>query len=126
MLGPALFSEFARPELEAMCRRLQNNLYHMDGVGQLAFFDQLLDMPELDGIQWVPGAGRPRQIEWPEVMQGVYRAGKLNDVNHWRMEYFDAFARRLGIRKHCRFATVRLPLTREDEVRRWLDKWGAA
>ena len=77
MLGPEMFDEFVLPELTATCKRLGNAFYHLDGVGQLAHLDKLLKIPELKGIQWVPGAGKPVQADWPEVLRKVRDAGKL-------------------------------------------------
>jgi 5-methyltetrahydrofolate--homocysteine methyltransferase len=59
LIGPAMFDEFVKPGLADSCRRLPHSFYHLDGPGQLAHLDSLLAIAELDGIQWVPGAGQP-------------------------------------------------------------------
>lgn len=76
MIGPEMFREFVRPELAACCRRLANPFYHLDGPGQLPHLDYLLEIPELKGVQWVPGAGAPPVTEWPEVYRRIRAAGK--------------------------------------------------
>lgn len=76
MIGPEMFREFVRPELAASCRRLANPFYHLDGPGQLPHLDYLLEIPELKGVQWVPGAGAPPITEWPEVYRRIRAAGK--------------------------------------------------
>jgi 5-methyltetrahydrofolate--homocysteine methyltransferase len=49
----------------------------LDGPGQLVHLDSLLSIPELDNIQWVPGAGNPDEWNWPEVYKKIRDAGKL-------------------------------------------------
>lgn len=80
MVGPAMFAEFVKPELEAACRKLTHPFYHLDGVGQIPHLEALLAIPELEGIQWVPGAGRPEVSEWPDVYGKVRAAGKRIQV----------------------------------------------
>jgi hypothetical protein len=77
MIGPDMFDRFARPELAATCERLSNAFYHLDGKGQLAHLDSLLAIPNLKGVQWVPGAGQPGVTHWPEVYRRIREAGKL-------------------------------------------------
>jgi hypothetical protein len=77
MLSPQLFSEFAIPELTISAGRLQTCFYHLDGVGQIAHLDSILQIPLIHGIQWIPGAGRPDTSQWPQVYRKIRRAGKL-------------------------------------------------
>ncbi len=76
MIGPDMFDRFVKPELTASCRRLPHSMYHLDGVGQLAHLDSLLQIQELNGVQWVPGDGMPGVTEWPDVQRKISRAGK--------------------------------------------------
>jgi hypothetical protein len=78
MISPEMFDRFARPELEASCRKLGNPFYHLDGPGQLPHLDSLLAIPELKGIQWVPGAGQPPVTDrkWLDVYRRIRAAGK--------------------------------------------------
>lgn len=76
MISPEMFDTFAKPELEATCKKLSHTIYHLDGVGQLAHLDTLLEIEELDAVQWIPGEGKPPQAEWPEVLIKIHRAGK--------------------------------------------------
>lgn len=77
MIGTPHFDEFVKPELTACCRKLDHPFYHLDGVGQLPHLDSLLEIEELDGVQWVPGAGTRPPSEWPEVYRKIRDAGKL-------------------------------------------------
>ena len=54
MLSPEMFGEFAAPDLTRVTSFLDDSIYHLDGVEQMRFIDQLAAMPNLRGIQWNP------------------------------------------------------------------------
>ena len=95
MIGPDMFDEFVKPELEATCKKLKNAFYHLDGPGELAHLDSLLSIKELKGVQWVPGAGQRDVDEWPEVYQKIRAAGKLIQT-FASMKTFDSLVEKLG------------------------------
>ena len=95
MIGPEMFDEFVKPELAATCKKLDNPFYHLDGVGQLPHLDSLLRIPELKGVQWVPGAGKEAEGAWPEVYRKIRDAGKLIQL-FGGVEALDAVADKLG------------------------------
>jgi hypothetical protein len=95
MIGPDMFRQFVLPELERCTRRLSNAFYHLDGKGQLPHLDALLALPELRGVQWVPGDGAPGVEEWPEVQQTIRKAGKRSQ-QFFSMESFDRLVERTG------------------------------
>lgn len=80
MISPDMFDEFVRPELAATCKRLGNAFYHLDGPGELPHLDSLLSIPELKGIQWIPGAGAPDWKHWPDLYRKIMDAGKLLQI----------------------------------------------
>jgi 5-methyltetrahydrofolate--homocysteine methyltransferase len=102
MIGPDMFERFAKPELVASCHRLGNPFYHLDGPGQLPHLDSLLAIPELKGIQWVPGAGQPpvSDARWIDIYRRIRAAGKRiqfftsQDPLGWRT--LDVLAQNLG------------------------------
>ncbi len=79
MLSPRMFEEFVLPQLAEECRALDHSLYHLDGPGQLAHLELLLELPELGGIQWVPGAGNPGtgSPHWFPLYRRILEQGKL-------------------------------------------------
>jgi len=77
MISPAHFDEFVAPELEALCSWLDHVTYHLDGPGALQHLDRLLAMPDLDGIQWTPGAGQPSAVAWLPMLKKIQKAGKI-------------------------------------------------
>ena len=80
MIGPEMFDEFVKPELAASCRKLKHAFYHLDGIGQLPHLESILAIPELVGIQWIPGDGQKGPGEWADVYQRIRDAGKLVQV----------------------------------------------
>jgi len=59
MLSPAMFREFAQPYLREQCRRLDYTVYHLDGPCCAQHLEALIEIEELQAIQWTPGAGQP-------------------------------------------------------------------
>lgn len=95
MIGPEMFDEFVKPELEASCKKLDHAFYHLDGVGQLAHLDSLLAIKELKGVQWIPGTGKPQGEAWPDVYRKIFKAGKRAQfVGKWRN--FDQLVDKIG------------------------------
>lgn len=125
MIGPKMFEEFVRPELAATCRRLPCAFYHLDGVGQLPHLDPLLSIPELKGIQWVPGAGQKPCGEWPEVYEKIRRAGKLVQFLG-SLDEFDRVVDRVGSPKGFVLGTLGVAPKDRDRTLRHLERYGAA
>ena len=122
MIGPDMFDEFVKPELAAACKRLTNPFYHLDGPGQLPHLDSLLTIPELKGVQWVPGAGAPDWKHWPEVYRKIRDAGKLTQL-HGGPDVLDTVAEQLGSAERI----ILLGSARDEaEATACLAKYGAA
>ena len=71
MVSPDMFEEFILDEVKRSCKRLDRSIWHLDGVGELQHLDYLLSIEELNGIQWVPGDGKPPCHEWPGQSEGT-------------------------------------------------------
>lgn len=121
MIGPEMFDEFVRPELAASCRRMTNGFYHLDGVGQLPHLDSLLAIPELKGVQWVPGTGSPDLKHWPQVYRKIRDAGKLAQV-YGELDTLDVLAEQLGSAEGMILITG---CGDEEQARELLKKYGA-
>ena len=80
MISPDMFREFVRDELEASSRRLARCFYHLDGRGQLPHLDMILVMEQINGVQWIPGAGAPGFDHWIDVYRRIFAAGKKTQV----------------------------------------------
>ncbi len=72
-----MFRRFVLPALEEEAQFLDRSCFHLDGPDALNHLDDLLAIKSLDAIQWVSGAGNKPQIEWPEVLHKIQKAGKI-------------------------------------------------
>ena len=80
LIGKEDFEKFIIPGLMKELNFLDASIYHLDGPGALRHTDRLLEIPELNGIQWVYGAGQPSASHWIELLQKIQNAGKLIQV----------------------------------------------
>lgn len=78
MISPAMYREYMVPVLVEMCQRVSYSMYHWDGPGALAHLDPILSVPDLDMVQWTPGAGvePPDHPRWWPYYHRVLDAGK--------------------------------------------------
>ena len=83
MISPDQFREFVLPDVAEQCRRLDHSIYHLDGPGQIPHLDLLLEVEELDGIQWVPGDGNPQceALQWRPLYEKILARDKLLVLN---------------------------------------------
>lgn len=123
MIGPEMFDEFVKPELEASCRRLGNAFYHLDGPGQLPHLDSLLSIESLKGVQWIPGAGRPDLSRWPDIHRRIREAGKLIQISG-PLSVLDALAEQLGSAEGIVWLG-QVCASEEAEARAFLKRYGA-
>ena len=84
MIGPDMFRDFMGPVLREMTERLSYSMYHWDGPGALPHLDCLLELPQLDMIQWVPGAGAelPDDRRWWPLYHRMVEAGKRPFIHY--------------------------------------------
>ncbi len=80
MISAPMYRDYVLPEVERMAKWLDHSMYHLDGPGAIQHLDMLLEIPELHGIQWVPGAGAPPAKGWPELLKRIQSAGKLLNI----------------------------------------------
>ena len=81
MISAEMFRRFVVPEQQALARWLDNCIYHLDGPGAIHHLDALLEVPEIKGIQWVPGAGQPPPLDWLPLLRRIQSAGKLLHIS---------------------------------------------
>jgi hypothetical protein len=73
--------EFVDPELEAELAHFDASIFHLDGPAALRHLDALLELPGLDGVQWVYGAGQPSAAHWLPVLKRILNSGKCAYVS---------------------------------------------
>jgi hypothetical protein len=73
-----MFGDFVIPYLRQQCAFLDHSMFHLDGSQCLIHLAMLLDVAELDAIEFtpdpkVPGGGEPR---WYGLYRRILAAGK--------------------------------------------------
>lgn len=86
MISPRDARKYVIPSIEAELSCLDHAIYHYDGEGALGHFEDVLAIDALDGVQWVPGAGKPRTIEYMELLRRIQAAGKSTWIYDWSAE----------------------------------------
>ncbi len=76
MISKEMFDEVFLAGIAEECRHLEASIYHLDGPGALRHLDSLLDIPELNAIQWVYGSGNGTTTDWLHVFKKIQDAGK--------------------------------------------------
>jgi hypothetical protein len=80
MISEEMFDELFLPGIARECQFLDRSIYHLDGPGALRHLDSLLSIPELDALQFVPGAGNEGFHRWVDVYRRVQAADKAIQV----------------------------------------------
>lgn len=78
MISPRNFRRFVQPFIREQCQHLEYSMYHLDGVNAIRHLDALLEIEELDAIQWTPGVGQPQGGDpcWFELYRRILAGGK--------------------------------------------------
>jgi len=78
LMSPRQFRRFVVPSLRRQCAGLGNSVYHLDGPDAIAHVDALMEIDELDALQWTCGAGQPdgASPRWFPIYDAARRAGK--------------------------------------------------
>lgn len=76
MISKEMFDDIFLPGIARECRFLEHSIYHLDGPGALRHLDSILSIPDLDALQFVPGAGNEGFARWVEVYRRAQAAGK--------------------------------------------------
>jgi len=72
------FRRFALPFFKEQCRKIEYTLYHLDGVDAIRHLDAILEIGELNAVQWTPGYGQPQggKPVWYDLYKRIRAAGK--------------------------------------------------
>jgi hypothetical protein len=82
MFSPKMFRRFVVPFLREQCAYLDYSMYHLDGQEQFCHLDALLEIEELDAIEWTPNANLPLggDSQWYDLYRRILDAGKSVQV----------------------------------------------
>jgi len=76
MISPEAVRRFVLPALEEEAEFLDHCCFHLDGPDALVHLDDILSIKAIDAVQWVPGAGAKRFVEWIDLLKKIQDAGK--------------------------------------------------
>lgn len=78
MISDDDYKRFVQPYLRQQCERIPYTLYHLDGVGAMHHLPSLLEIEELNAIQWTPGVGEPQggDPKWYDLYKKILAGGK--------------------------------------------------
>ncbi len=76
MISPRQFEKLFLPDIARVAKTAGRSLFHLDGPNATRHIDALLAVPDIQAIQYVPGAGAPSALEWVEMFRKIQRAGK--------------------------------------------------
>jgi hypothetical protein len=77
MISKRHFDEFVYPTLEKETLHMTHNVFHVDGKGVARHLDRILELPNLQAIQWVQGVGDDWPIlQWLPLIRRIQAAGK--------------------------------------------------
>jgi len=77
IISNEMFREYFLPFIAEQAREIDRTIYHLDGPDAVRHLDSLLELDELDAIQWVQGAGAGRMTEWIDLLKRIQAGGKL-------------------------------------------------
>jgi hypothetical protein len=76
MIGPEEFQKICLPDIARQAATAGRAVFHLDGPGAARHIDALLELPELDAIQFTPGEGTPSALAWVEMFRKIQSRGK--------------------------------------------------
>ena len=78
MISQDDYRRFVQPFIREQCQKIDYTLYHLDGVGAMHHLDALLEIDELNAIQWTPGVGEPQggSAKWYDLYRKILDHGK--------------------------------------------------
>lgn len=78
MLSEEDYRRFVQPFIREQCQKIDYTLYHLDGVGAMRHLPALLEIEELNAIQWTPGVGQPQggDPKWYDLYKQIIAGGK--------------------------------------------------
>lgn len=78
MISEDDFRRFAQPYLREQCQKIEYSLYHLDGTDAIRHLDAVLEIEELNAVQWTPGEGQPQggNAQWYDLYRKILSKGK--------------------------------------------------
>ena len=83
MISEDDYRHFVQPYIREQAQHMDYTLYHLDGVGAIRHLPALLEIDEIDAIQWTPGVGQPQggDPKWFDLYKQILASGKSVEAN---------------------------------------------
>lgn len=78
MMSPDNYREFIQESLRKQAKQLDNIIYHLDGPDAIKHVDAIMEIEEIDALQWTSGDYGPDGTfeEWYQIYDKAVAAGK--------------------------------------------------
>ena len=98
MISTEDYRRFVQPFIREQCQKIPYTLYHLDGVGAMHHLPALLEIEELNAIQWTPGVGEPQggSSKWYELYRKILNAGKSVMACHLTVDEIKPLLNNIG------------------------------
>lgn len=98
MISEEDFRRFAQPFLREQAQKIDYTLYHLDGVDAIRHLDAILEIKELNAVQWTPGIGQPQggSPQWYGLYKKILAAGKSVMANWVTLEELEPLLDNVG------------------------------
>ncbi len=92
------FRRFVQPFIREQCQKIDYTLYHLDGVGAQRHLEALLEIDELNAIQWTPGVGEPQGGDpcWYDLYRRILAGGKSVMANWVALDELEPLLDQVG------------------------------
>jgi len=71
MISPAMFEEFALPDLRTISEHMEYSMYNLDSVCKVRFLDSLRKLGRLNGIYWNPEPKEADHRKWISTLRRI-------------------------------------------------------
>ncbi len=98
MVSEEDFRTFAQPYLREQAQKIDYTLYHLDGVDAQRHLEAVLEIEELNAIQWTPGVGEPQggDPRWYDLYKKILAGGKSIMANWVTMDELERLIDNIG------------------------------
>ena len=76
MIGPREFNRICLPDIARQAATIGRALFHLDGSGAARHIDALLDVPDIQAIQFTPGTSKPSALPWIDMFRKIQQRGR--------------------------------------------------
>jgi hypothetical protein len=76
LIGPDQFNAICLPDIARQSATVGRAVFHLDGPGAARHIDALLEVPDIQAIQFTPGEGSPSALAWVSMFKKIQARGR--------------------------------------------------